>query len=288
MASPVEAYLRATDNADDYSQAQIVGLEQKALEDIDQLMTEADERDEELWAQFEADGGATVGDFEAVDEEDRGMDWVVGLSSVAAASGAQFFLDNRDKALINPIAYREQVMSGISLTREQLIQAGKRSTDFVADVTFRKLQAKYVEDLAFMRGLSNAELYEQLRAVEALRPPQQAIADASGYVSRMTRYKPGSTQFKEATADLVNVQSKRGLVQQNRRSVERLYSFRQVDGDLDREMVWIGERSTRNCPYCPPLFGMVATYREFIDEIGMPGADVCSGGDYCNCHLDAA
>jgi hypothetical protein len=168
------------------------------------------------------------------------------------------------------------------------VAAGKRSVEIEVTGEFLELQASYLDELSFLREMDNVKLYDTLREYSALRSPDQVIADATQYVSRMTSYPPGSDQFNGAVADLVDQNSKRAIKGQNRRSVEQLYSYRESGGDYDRLMVWIGELGGKNCAYCPPLFGEVRTYGEWIESGTMPGSSVCAGGDYCRCHLAAA
>lgn len=286
MADKVEQYLQATDNADMYAEHLMLELNQTALEDIDDLMTSADRRDDELWDEMGVDAGLVVSDYEVEPVENRGVDWFNGLAGVAAASQTQFFLDNRQETLIKPVAYREQVLSGIVLTRTELIRAGKRSIEIVAQERYAVLQSRYLKELSYLSDYTATELYGALQELGALKPAGQAIADASGYVFRMTGYRPGSAQFKSEVARLVD-SSAQNIKWMNRRAVERLHSYREADGDMNTPMVWIGERSPANCPYCPPNFGVIKKYREWLED-GMPGSDVCAGQDRCQCHLAAA
>ncbi len=287
MPDPIAQYLKANDNADDYSVYLLDALEPKIQDDVDHLLTTTDDRDPEVWEALDVDPSLDVGEYEQVEPDDRNLDWVMGLSGLAAAASVQFAMDNRENVIIKPLAYREQVLDGLDLTRAQLIQAGKRSTEFVTELQFQKLSAKYLNDVSFLKDLSDTELYSGLRQYGALKPADHMIADATGYVRRMTSYKPGSTQFKAAVADLVDPHAKDIVRNVNRRSVESIYSYREADGDLNTLMVWIGERGGKNCDYCMALFGEVDTYGNWIER-GLPGADVCKGGDRCRCHLAAA
>jgi len=287
MPDQVTEYLKANDNADDYAESLVTGLEQQRLEDTDNLLTDLGLRDEELWDDFGVPADVTIDDYEEEPVDERGIDWTVGVAGLATAANMQFFLDNRENTIIKPVAYREQVLEGFELTSAQWVQAGKRSTEFDAVTIFKPIRNKYLEDLAFLEQMSNKELYSTLQEYGALRPFDQQIADSMQYVSRMTTYPPGSDQWTGAVNDLIEKNSKRAIEMQNRRSVERIYSFRSADGDMRTLMVWIGELGGHTCQYCPSYYGEVRSYGEWIESGILPGASVCAGGDRCKCHLEA-
>ena len=277
-------YIRKNDNAADYSTSQVESVYNDALEDIDDLIHKVEGRDVELWDHLEIDAETVVADFEAEPRDDRGLDWVLGFSGVAAASTLQFFLDKRQALIIKPSAYRAQVVGSLELTKEQLIIAGSRKTPFVSDAKYQQLQAKFLKRFENLNRLQNKELYDLLVSVKGLRPIDSQIMDATSYVSRMTTYQQGSPQFNAAVADLVDTQSKRGLTSMNRRSVEGLSVFEQTGGNLETLMVWILDAGAKHCNFCPPRAGEVMSLAEW-EQDGLPGADVCAGGDRCRCHL---
>lgn len=284
-------YLVASDNADDYAAHLIAGLEQQGHEDVDDLFTSTARRDVPLWDELGVNPNLTVADYEAVPVAERGLDWTEGLAGVSAASGVQFLIDQREETIIKPVAYREQVVSTIVLTREQLVIAGKRGVDVatiqITTEKFVALQAQFIDELGFLAEMDSVQLHRTLTEYNALRSAEQVIADQIKYVTRMTRYRPGSEQFTSEVNGLINAQATTDLKYANRRAVESIYSFREADGDLNTLMVWIGEGGANTCQYCAALFGEVKTYGEWMDY-GMPGADVCAGGDRCQCHLAAA
>jgi hypothetical protein len=287
LPDKITKYLEANDNADDYAESLLDDLEQKRLEDIDDLYNNTDDRDLELWAYFGLeDPDQIVVEYEAVESDDRDLDWVIGLAGLATAASIQFFLDNREETLIKPLAYREQALDPFQMSYSELVLAGKRKTEIEAVMRFQALQAKYLEEVSFLRGMGNRELYDALREYGALRPFEQSVSRATGYVSRMTTYRPGSPEFKAAVNQLIDADSKRAVTGMNRRSVERIYTYREADGDLNTLMVWIGEPGPHNCQFCPSFFGETDTYGNWIER-GLPG-DVCEGLDYCKCHLAAA
>ena len=284
--STAEDYLRASDSANDYADKLIDDLRQKALEDIDELFNDEDSRDLDVWDRFDAPD-LSIKDFDDVDDEERDLDWVEGIAGISAAATTLFFLRNREETLIKPLAYREQVVGGLSIPRTELLKASKRGFDIAGTADFVALKAERLRELQYIKAMSDVELYDVLVDLRAMRPAEKVIADSVGYVSRMTSYRPGSPQFKEAVANLVNTDSTRALKGMNRRSVESMHSYREARGNMDTLMVWVVEFSPRTCSYCQALAGTVATYQEFIENIGQPGSDVCQGGDLCNCHLEA-
>ncbi len=278
MPDVITEYIEANDNASDYADSHIAGLEQDALEDIDDLFNSVENRDMELWDVMEdVDLNLTIEDYD--NEEIRGLDWSLGMASISAASLSQFFLENRTETIIEPVAYRTQLLEGFNLTRAQLITAGKRGFEIAGTAAFETLSAEVLERFAFMNQLSNVELYEHLLKYDAIRPVEQTIASAQGYVSRMTNYKPGSTQFKEEVANLISRNSKRGLQGMNRRAVSQLHTIEQIGGDIKKLVVWIVEGGKNTCSFCASNAGDVHTYEEWASVYGLPGSDVCLGGD---------
>ncbi len=300
-------FLVASDNADDYAEALIEALEQPAREDIDRLYNDQQFRDEELWLELGVNPEIEIAEYEAVEPDERDLVWANGFAGLTAASALQFFLDEREETIIKPVAYREQVVGQLEVPPTVMVRAAKRGVEVTAEVATRlidgppvpgvpvttapteqfvRLQKRFLDELSFLREIDDRELYRALREFNAIRPVDQLIADQSQYVARMTRYKPGSTQFKEAVNELIDTSSTKNIKYQNRRAVEGIYSYRETDGDFNTLMVWVGEGGQNTCEYCAAEFGEVKTYAEWLDY-GQPGADICKGGDRCRCHLAA-
>jgi hypothetical protein len=286
MPNEIDKFITATDNANDYSDDRLAKLEQARLEEIDNLMSNAQDRDEQLWDELDVDTTLTVKDFEEIDIEDRDIEWILGLSGITSASQTQFFLDEREETLIKPMAYRDQRMDGFDLTAAQLQIAGKRGVKFVPETEFVTLQAKYLDELSFLRDMDNANLYTALRDAKALKPFDQHVADSMRYVSRMTSYPENSEQWTQAVNDLIEKDSKRAMEIMNRRSVERLSVEKQIGGNLSALMAWIVEGGSATCSLCFARAGVILPYDEW-QESGLPGEEVCLGGGYCRCHLHA-
>lgn len=287
MTDTIDAYVKATDEATDYTTTQLAKAYPDALEEIDELFRGVENRDPELWAEMDVDAELTIDEFE--EDEDRNIDWVIGLASMSAAATTQFYLDSADELIWKPLAYKEQMLEGFSLTEKQMIAAGRRGSVKYADelvTEFKTIQERFLTELNFLRELDPAELYRTLSAYDAMIPLDKMKADAAGYISRMTGYRPGSTQWKEAVSQVVDHNSKRVLSGMTRRSVERIYSYREADGLGSALMVWVGEGGKNTCMFCVDNFGVIKTYDQWIVD-GMPGADVCAGGDLCKCSLAA-
>lgn len=281
-----EQFLRASDNADLYNDKLLADLEQDRLETIDNLLNETGERDPELWDEMGVDDELVMSDYEEVETDERNIEWALGLAGLIGASYLNYFLMNREDTIINAVAYREQTVSSLEIDSVELVRAGKRGIQIDGLGKFEILQSKYKKDLEPFMRLTNTELYDALREAGALRPYDRYVEDAMSYVNRMTDYKPESPQWKEAVNDLVDTGSKQNIDRMNRRSVERLHSYRETGGNPETPMVWIGEADSNTCDYCRARFGRVETYADWV-ELGLPGADVCRGGDRCRCHLAA-
>ena len=284
MPSKITQYVAASDEAGEYAQQQLDDIQEQAREDIDRLMLENAARDDELWDELEVDNELVVADYEDVVAQERDINWSLGLAGLSAAATVQFFTDNRTQLLTNPLAYRAQLLSPFKLTRAELIQAGKRQVEPITIGRYKTLQAQYVNEFAAIQSLSNKELYVLLQENGSLLPMDKYISNQMGYVSRMTNYPSGSPQFKEAVANLTNANSKSALMSMNRRSVETMSMLRESEGDYNTEMCWILDPNSKHCPYCPSRAGDIKTLAEWIED-GLPGAEVCQGGDRCSCHL---
>jgi hypothetical protein len=280
-----EEYIRASDESAEFGDKAVEDIEQQALEDID-AMYNGDDRDDELWAAMGVQSDVVIDDYDEVEPDDRDLEWSLGVAGIAAASVVNFFLDNREQLLIEPAAYKEQVVGLLEISSSELLKASKRGFDVITPAKFERIRSDILSQFDFLRTMDNTELYRALVDAGGMRPPDKIINDAMGYVSRMTSYRPGSTQFKEEVAKLISTSSKRGLKSMNRRAVQQIYTESEVDGKPGRRMVWMVEGSKNTCGYCIDRAGVVMPYSRWVVE-GLPGADVCLGGDLCNCFLAA-
>jgi hypothetical protein len=295
--SEIAKFVAANDNANDYADNLMDGLRQAAREDIDALLRETTGRDEELFEEFGVEPDLNVDDYDGTPGDQRDLDWSLGLSGLFAAALYQFVLDRRDDTIIKPLAYRAQAMGGFDLSRSDLVTAGKRDAELLPATPFDKIGSGYLTEFAFLKEPSNAELYGQLVEVEALAPVDKEIAAAQGYVARMSEYPPGSARAKGGLADVVEWQSGSGLKQIQRRATEQLNALREV-GALtvtgialnlaasNKPMAWIAEGGKSICEYCKARAGDIRTYSQWLAD-GVPGAEVCAGGNRCRCHLMA-
>jgi len=283
----VDEYVRAFDEAGDFADARIRKYEQIALEDIDELMRNPDRRDRKLWKSLDVSRTLTAERYER--EKNRDLDWILGFGAMASAASTQFVLEYSSEIIFEPEAYAAQKLDRFNLDRAELISAGKRGGGGSAAVPvtrFEDIQKKYLMRFESISKLDPADLFRTLQRMRALPAIEKITADAVGYISRMTNYGRGTLQFKEAVSELVNHMSTRALKGQARRAVERLHTAREVDGNDNQLLVWVGEGGKNTCDYCVDRFGEIRTYAQWMTE-GMPGADVCRGGDLCKCGLAA-
>ena len=70
--------------------------EQSALERIDQLLHEPDEREPEIFELLGVDPDVTFDDYAAIPVEDRDPQWTTGLAAMLAAVRLQVFAERRD------------------------------------------------------------------------------------------------------------------------------------------------------------------------------------------------
>ena len=283
----VQKFIEAVDNSSDYADHLTERLQPIALGDIDFLVNSTQERDGALWENWGVPTELVQDQYDKIEIDARDLDWVEGLSGLHAAATTQFFLDQREDTLIKPLAYQEQVLFGFVLNPIQLRAAGRRGFEILGPSEYQNLRAVFLDELAFLKGLSNVQLYQNLQELGALRPFEKVVADNAGYVARMTSYRPGSLQFKEEVNKLIDVNSRRALKGMNRRSVQALYTYRETDGDFKTLMTWIVEGGKNVCGYCSSNAGLTKSYEQWIID-GQPGADVCAGGDLCRCQLMAA
>lgn len=93
MSQSIEKLLNAEADKQAELDELIEGKSPEALEMFRDLLTNADNRDAELFEEFGIDPSLTVADYEAVLPFDRGPDWVMGFSAMWAASRMQVWLD---------------------------------------------------------------------------------------------------------------------------------------------------------------------------------------------------
>lgn len=283
--STAEDYIRATDEASNYADKQIDDIEQEAVEAIDALYR-GDNRDRDLWRAMGVDYRLTIDDYDEAEPDARDLDWSTGVAGIAGASVVNFWLVDRQETLIKPAAYKEQLVGGLEMSRAELVRAGKRGFDILGEASYARLRSEYLEQFRYLSELDNLELYQLLLRNGGMRSPDKIIVDAMGYVRRMTSHRPGSTQFLQEVNNLISTSSKRGLKSMTRRAVQQIYTDSEVAGDTSRMMVWIVEGSKNTCGYCLDRAGQVMPYYQWVID-GLPGADVCDGGDLCNCALVA-
>ena len=133
-----------------------------------------------------------------------------------------------------------------------------------------------------MRNLTNEELAKLLEHYGILEPIGMQQTAAMDYVRRMMPLR-SEEDIRAAYNELIN-NERRQLLGLNRRVAQQWSTLDAIDGDMEKEMIWIAEDDEATCDSCAPRSGEIATFREWKQR-GMPGAEVCRGGDYCRCDL---
>jgi len=283
MATEEEKFVAASDAADEYAEELIASLEQQSLEDIDDLINHTDNRDFELWEELGLDPNLVVEDYEQ--ENERDLDWSLGLAGIFAAASLQFFLDNRQKTIIEPVLSRIDATDGYKIEAEKLKIASKRESDVGAQKIKKSkvIPKRHSRTLSNLSNLSNLELYNELVDIGALSKFDTIVSNAVGSTSRMIAFPAGSPQFKEALSNTISANS-RNLKSQNRRSVEAICVAMLIYGRSGQLMMWLIERDSNTCIFCRGNSNKIKTYAKWRLD-GLPGAEVCLGGDLCRCHL---
>lgn len=138
-------------------------------------------------------------------------------------------------------------------------------------------------NLADLKNLSLGELNALLDHY-GIQPYWGALqTQAMGYVSRMTEYRPGSEEWREAVANLLDRDSSRGALGMNRRIAQAWSSLDAIDGDVNKTMIWLTENDEDVCDPCEERGGVEMTWAEW--QIAGPPGTVCLGGSYCRCDL---
>jgi len=132
--------------------------------------------------------------------------------------------------------------------------------------------------------LTNAELLELFEETGIVSPWNTLQMQAAQYVQRMTELQPGSIQFKAAVNDMISTESRRGLLGMTRRAAQQWTTIQDTGGDKNKQFIWVTEADDRTCAPCMSNAAEIRSYAEW-EEIGLPGAATCDGGDYCRCDL---
>lgn len=139
-------------------------------------------------------------------------------------------------------------------------------------------------ELADMRNMSRAELMDVLSHFGVVAPWGALQTEASKYIMRMTELRPGTPEFQAELERLTEVDSDRGLLGLSRRTTQQWSSWDAIDGDINKEMLWLTEMGEGVCDNCAVRGGTIQTFAQWQID-GAPGAAVCQGGDYCRCDL---
>lgn len=135
-----------------------------------------------------------------------------------------------------------------------------------------------------MLGLEVEELVDLLQRYGIAPSWAEAKARVADVVGRIQGTPPGPLFDTRVRAILES--SKAGLVQTARRVTERYTTIQAMNGDEKQLFIRMPEDydPQRICDVCAELAGVIGTMAQ-QEEIGLPGAASCLGGDYCRCTL---
>lgn len=135
-----------------------------------------------------------------------------------------------------------------------------------------------------MLDLSAPELIELLQRYGIVGSWAEAKARVADIVGRIHGIPPGPLFDTQVRAIIEN--SRKGLVQTARRVTERYTTIQASTGDEKQLFVRMPEDydPERICDICYELAGTIGTLAQH-EEVGLPGAASCLGGDYCRCTL---
>ncbi len=182
--------------------------------------------------------------------------------------------------MADPLIEKQQLTEPRRLEDNQLISPG-----LTADAPPELVRLPSIAD---MKNMTTGELADVMEYYGVTgKSFAQMQTESIGYVTRMTAYPPNSLEWDNAINNLIDTQSKRGMLGMTRRISERWSTLDTIDGNINHEMVWIteGDDGSR-CDQCAARAGELYTYKEWTVR-GLPGSGVCDGGDMCRCELGA-
>ncbi len=144
--------------------------------------------------------------------------------------------------------------------------------------------ADTLPSLSDMASLDAENYFVVMEQYGVLPPANLLRMRAQGYVSRMTQYPMGSTQWKNEVEKLISTESKRGMLGTTRRINQMWSTIEDADGDDSVVFMWLCEDDEASCENCMDRAGDENTLADW-EVIGLPGGSTCLGGDYCRCDL---
>lgn len=145
----------------------------------------------------------------------------------------------------------------------------------------RPNQAK-LPTLAEMKDMSNADLLRTLNHYGITEPYNMLQMQSMDYVRRMMPLKT-SEDINRAYSQLIN-NERRQLLGVTRRVSQQWSTLDAIQGNIQQELIWIAEDDEATCDACAPRSGEIETWIGWRQR-GMPGSEVCQGGNYCRCDL---
>lgn len=130
--------------------------------------------------------------------------------------------------------------------------------------------------------LSNAEILKVLNHYGITEPYGILQSQAMEYVRRMMPLR-SEADIQAAFNELIN-NERRQLLGVSRRVSQQWSTLDAIQGDIDKELIWLAEDDEATCDSCAPRSGDIDTFAGWKAR-GLPGSATCRGGNYCRCDL---
>lgn len=174
----------------------------------------------------------------------------------------------------NPLIEKGRLSPGGYLDDYNFITPGLRRDD--------EPYQRRLPTLVEMGNLSNGELLRTLNHYGITEHYGILQTQDMDYVRRMMPMR-SEGDINRAYQDLLRNQE-RHLLGVTRRVAERWSTLDAIQGDINKEMIWIAEDDEATCENCAPRSGEIDTWIGW-KERGFPGAETCQGGNLCRCDL---
>ena len=129
-----------------------------------------------------------------------------------------------------------------------------------------------------VRQMSTSERWEVAQRYGWLPPAESEMDMQRQYLARWDIRK-GDPRYETEMERLAGAEKKQHLLAATRRAMERHETLVALDGQLDKDTVYINE-GDEPCEECEPLDGDIMPYSERVANGLLPG-DRCLGGNNC-------
>lgn len=156
--------------------------------------------------------------------------------------------------------------------------------EWLQDKDIRFPVGKPIPPPAALLKLPRHELDLILQRYKVFAPWNEMIAQAQGYVARLSSIPPGSPDFEDEVNRITQPSSRRGLLGLVRRTQQNYTTMIAAQGNPQQVFIRVTEGGDGVCELCEERAGAMGTLAHH-EAIGAPGAASCLGGDYCRCQL---